>query len=198
MREVTRAAILAAMMVWMTGCESRDERLANVAQNSMAEQARQNVSMAQQSHEIARQSGQLTKVAQDLVQQDAAARREIFGEHSRLQSQLHDERMSLEKRRREIDLDQQLLNAAMRRGPVVAEAIVTAGLVLAALLPLVVTVFALCRLPTCIAGSDQDLADAMLDELSGRSVLGDSDSHRALDQSSAPPRLGDRPDSVTP
>ena len=168
---VTTAAV-AAVVTLTVGCESRDERLADYAQRAVSEQARQNEAMARQSEQFVQHSGELAKKAENLVQQDAAARRELIAAQAKLQSQIHDERVDLNAHREQLHVDQRSLTIAMNREPVVAQAVLTSGLIIAALLPLLITIYALSRLPDSSATDDRLLADALLNELAGQPAIG--------------------------
>ena len=169
---VTTAAALAAVVTLTAGCESRDERLAEYARQAMSEQARQNETMARQSEQVVQHSGELAKTAENLVQQDAAARRELIAAQAKIQSQINDERVDLNARRDQLHADEQSLTIAMNREPVVAQAVLTSGLIIAALLPLLVTIYALNRLPDSSATDDRLLADALLNELACQPAIG--------------------------
>jgi hypothetical protein len=154
--------ILGAIM--MTGCDSGDERLARYAQQATEQQARQNERMAQQSEAVARQSQELASAAHQLVEQDAAARRELLDAHDKLQAHQQSELSTLNRQRDELDAERKAFAQASIRDPVIAQAMITSALALAALLPLLVTMYALKRLPEQSL-SDELLADTLLDPL---------------------------------
>src|SRR3954466_16325846 len=133
--------------VTMTGCDSNDERLARYAQRATEQQARQNERIAQQSEAVARQSQELASAAHQLVEQDAVARRELLDAHAKLQAPHQSERSALARRRDELEGERKAFAQASVRDPIIARALLTAALALAALLPLLVTVYALRRLP---------------------------------------------------
>lgn len=76
-------ALLAAI-----GCgdspDYRDQRLAEMAQQTVAEQVKQNSRMADQSEAIVAESHQLAEAAKELVEQDAEARRELIAAQQEL------------------------------------------------------------------------------------------------------------------
>jgi hypothetical protein len=154
--------IVIGMILAIASCESGDERLAEHARQSVEQQARQNETMARQSQEVVEQSAELAKTAQSLVEQDASARREMIESHARLQSELHVERQGLDFQRQELHAERKAMTAAMIREPVIGQAVITAGLILAALLPLLVTAYALRCLPNS-GPSDQLLADTLIE-----------------------------------
>jgi hypothetical protein len=144
-----RAALLMSLTaIAIVSCESPDQRLVDYAQRASDQQARQNERMAQQAETVARQSQEVAGAAHDLVEQDAAARRELLHAQEKLQHQLQVERSALDRQREAVDVERKAAAQAAVRDPVIARALITAGLILAALLPLLVTVYALRRLPT--------------------------------------------------
>ena len=69
---LARAVMLIVTLILTSGCESRDQRLADFAGQALDQQARQNEEMARQSEQVAQQSMELAKAAHSLVEQDAA------------------------------------------------------------------------------------------------------------------------------
>jgi hypothetical protein len=157
------ALLKMAMLIAITSCESQDRRLAEYAQRATDQQARQNKQIADQAQAVARQSEVLASAAHDLVEQDAAARRELIQAHDKLQSQNQVERTMLDRQREQVEAVRKSTAAAAARNPVIGQAIVTAGLILAALLPLLVTAYALRRLPEH-RPEDDLLTDALLQD----------------------------------
>ena len=185
---LVRTATLIVTLILTNGCESRDQRLAGFAEQALDQQARQNEEMARQSGQVAQQSGELAKAAHKLVEQDAQARRELIQAQTDLQSQLHEERTGLDAQRQELHAEQRDVAAAAVREPVIAQAIVVVGLLLATLLPLLVTAYALRRLPDPGPG-DTFVAEALLENLDAELRLGSSDAPPALPVESGAPRL---------
>jgi hypothetical protein len=173
----------------LIGCSSENERLAEFAQQATEQQARQNEEMARQSRQVAEQGHELAKTAQSLVEQDAAARREMIQAHSELQSDLQEERTKLDTQRQELHVERQEVAKASIRDPVIAQAILATGLVLAALLPLVVTAYALRRLPDP-EPTGTFLADTLIENLDGELRLGSSCSVPELPPGPGAPLLG--------
>jgi Flp pilus assembly protein TadB len=179
------AVIVIGMVLAIASCESGDARLAEYARQSVEQQARQNETMARHSEQVVEQSAELAKTAQSLVEQDASARRQMIESHAKLQSELHVERQGLDSQRQELHADRKAVTAAMIREPVIGQAIITAGLILAALLPLLVTAYALRRLPNP-GPSDQLLAETLIETFEA--------DHQRLEEDSAlagsnPPRI---------
>jgi hypothetical protein len=178
-----------------TSCESTDHRLAEFAQRTNEQQVRQNERLAEQATVMVQQSQEVTQAAHDLVQQDAAARRELLEAHQQFQQQTHAQRAGLDRERS--DIQRELSNLEHQRGeidrerkaavsdPVIGQAIVTVGLALAALVPLVLTALALRKLPDRSAG-ELLLDDFLLDQWS---AAGDPAKDAAVTQAGCAPRL---------
>src|SRR4051794_3725876 len=79
-----------------TSCESTDHRLAEFAQRTNEQQVRQNERLAELATVMVQQSHEVTRPAHDLVEEDAAARRELLEAHQRFQQQTHAERAGLD------------------------------------------------------------------------------------------------------
>lgn len=190
-RNLTAKAALPKMLIMLlvSGCESTDRRLADMAQQATAQQTRQNDRMAQQSEAIVKQSQEVAAAANQLVAQDAAARRELWQAHAQLQQQHQTERSSLDRQREQLEGERKAAAQAAIRDPVVAQAIVSAGLFLAALLPLLVALYAIQRLPEQRPTSewlDQDLLEGLIDHSMGHS----RDESGQCPGPAAAPRLG--------
>jgi len=184
MRRMTliHGLLLPTIVILMSGCESRDEQLADYAQQATQQQARQNEAMAKQSQELA-------SAAHELVEQDATARRELIQAHERAQDQLQEQRAGLDLQRQELHVERKEAAQAAVREPVIAEALIVTGLILATLLPLIVTAYALRRLPDPSPG-EALLADALLDDLAALPTgLPHSGPPEALQAGAPAPRL---------
>jgi hypothetical protein len=180
--------MLIVILVLATGCESRDQRLADFAGQALDQQARQNEEMARQSEQVAQQSNELAKAAHSLVEQDAQARRELIQAQTDLQSQFHEERTGLDAQRQELHAEQKAVAASAIREPMIAQAILVVGLLLATLLPLLVTAYAIRRLPDP-GPSDTFVAEALIESLDAELRLGSQDATPALPAESDAPRL---------
>jgi len=161
---LVRAAMLIVTLILTIGCESRDEQLADFAGQALDQQARQNEEMARQSGQVAQQSTELAKAAHSLVEQDAQARRELIQAQTDLQSQFHDERTGLDAQRKELHAERKAVAGSAIREPVIAQAILVVGLLLATLLPLLVTAYALYRLPD-LSSQEALLSNTLLEDL---------------------------------
>jgi hypothetical protein len=143
---ISRVPVL-QILILMTGCSSRDERLAEYAERASAQQARQNETMARQSEQVAKQSAEVASAARELVNQDATARRDLLHAQEQLQQQHHEQQAGLDQQRQELHTEREAAVKAAQREPVIAQALIVVGVILAALLPLIVTAYALRRLP---------------------------------------------------
>jgi hypothetical protein len=139
--------LLALTGIAIAGCESPDRRLADFAQRATEQQARQNEHLAAQSAAATRLNQELAAAAHKLVEQDAAARRELIQAQDKLQEQSLRERSDLNQQRAHLEMERKTAAAGVVRDPIIAQAIIMTGLIGAALLPLLVTVYALRRLP---------------------------------------------------
>ncbi len=123
-------AMLTMTLLLVAGCaDSRDERLAKLAQQALSEQSEQNKRLAEQSKQIA-------EAARRLVEGDAEARKDLLAAQKQLSSELHSERVNLDRQREEIEQERRSIAAQRHRDPVIAQAIGAVGLTLACLLPL--------------------------------------------------------------
>lgn len=163
------------MLIVMASCESQDRRLAEYAQRAAEQQARQNDRIAQQSEAVVKHSQEVTAAAHDLVEQDAAARRDLIQAQDKLQQQSQNERVSIDRQRQQLDAERKSAEHAAVRDPVIAQAIITGGLIVAALLPLLVTLYALRRLP------EQRPVDELLGDTLLESLLTNASADPALD-----------------
>jgi len=156
--------VLIQTVTVMAGCESQDRRLADYAQRATEQQARQNEWMAQQSETVTRQSQELVSAAHELVEQDAAARRELIQAQERLQQKIHEEWTGIDRQREQLEVERKSAAQAALREPLIAQAIFTIGMFVAALLPLLITALALWRLPGHTP-ADELLSDDLLEGL---------------------------------
>jgi len=125
----------------IAGCSrTPDERLADFAQQTMAEQSRQNHRMADQSEAIVDESHQLTEAAKELVEHDAEARRELISAQQELTSQLNHQQGTIDAGRDQLEQDRREIAKQRQRDPIIAAVIQNFGLVIACLLPLIVAV----------------------------------------------------------
>ena len=159
--------ITSLMTSAVIGCDSGNDHL-EYSQQAMERQARQNEAMSQQSQQVVSQSRELAEAAHDLVEQDAASRRELIQAQAQVQSQIDKARRRIDQQHRELDSEQREMARARVYEPVIAQAIITGALFLAALFPLIVTAYALRQVPA-VSGSDEELlTHLLLQELAGQ------------------------------
>jgi hypothetical protein len=193
-----RGLAVIQILTVLSGCDSPDARLAEYAERARQQQVEQTERLAHQSQAVVQQSGQLASAAQQLVEQDAAARRELLQAQQQLQQQSHANRAELNRQQAQLDTDRKTAAAAARRDPVIAEAVTALGLILAALLPLVVTVYAIRKLPEDNA-EDRLLAEELWElgpqvvgrESTSDALPGPATSRLRLTTSSGEPLPGD-------
>jgi hypothetical protein len=137
------AMCLALLMLGVVGgCgRSADERLADLAQQTMTEQVRQNDRMADQSQAVVEESHQLAETAKALVEHDAEARRELIAAQQELTSQLNGQQSAIFTGHEQLEQDRREIAEQRHRDPIVAAVIQDFGLAIACLLPLLDTVF---------------------------------------------------------
>ncbi len=144
LRPVAMYVLLMFALV-IIGCgkppDLRDQRLAEFARESMTEQRQQNDRMAEQSVAVVAGSRQLAEAAQELVLQDATARRELLAAQTELTSQLHDQRSRVDAGRDQLEQERRQIATQRTRDPLLAAAIYDVGLVLVSVLPLLVSLY---------------------------------------------------------
>jgi hypothetical protein len=149
--------LLTPLILTVAGCgETPDERLADLTRQSLEQQARQNDRLMDQSQ-------RLTEAAKDLVAADAQARQEFVALNRDLQA----ERASIDRQREDMERERRELAAQRHRDPIIAQAIDTAGVLIACLLPLLV-----CLALLYVASKRGGDADAM-NELLVRELAAD-------------------------
>jgi hypothetical protein len=169
--------------------------LVEYAHQASERQAEQNKAMAEQSQAVIRENHQVTAAAQELVQQDALARRELIQAQDHIQQQNHTERSTLDRLRESLAQDQKESAQAAVRDPVIAAALVTIGLALAALLPLLVTALALHKLPADDR-ADLEIVEAALRSGSTGQPLGLLDHIKPSVAGDDAPRLAGQSDVI--
>lgn len=136
-----RGLVVAILLAAFAGCSGPpDERLAEMAQQTTAEQSRQNQRMADQSEAIVEESHELALAAKELVERDAEARRELIAAQQELTTQLNDQQATIDAGRDQLEQDRREIAQQRNRDPIIAAVIQNFGLVIACLLPLLVAV----------------------------------------------------------
>lgn len=122
--------IVIALLLTLTGCVNEsDERLSNMAEQSLATQARQNEQMAQQCQAV-------VEASRNLVAADAQARQEMIEAQAKLQTSLQADRALLDEQRDALEQERQAVALARHRDPILAASIGTIGLLIACVMPL--------------------------------------------------------------
>ena len=80
MRIVPKSLLSLTVLTWITvtGCDTGDQRLAQLAQHELETQHQQNETIARQSGAVVQESHELAVAAKQLVSQDAIARQELI------------------------------------------------------------------------------------------------------------------------
>ena len=134
-----------ALALAMVGCgespDMRDQRLAEFARQSMAEQQKQNARIADQSKAVVDESHQLAKAAKELVNLDAQARRELLAAQSELTSQLSQQQSVVDAKRDELEQERREIAGRRNRDPIIASVIKHTGLILGCLAPLAICAY---------------------------------------------------------
>ena len=154
--------VVLTITIVLAGCEPPDERLVDFAEQANEQQARQ-------SEQVARQGKELASAARELVEQDAAARRELIVAQAHNQDHFREQQAVIDEQRQQLHVERRETARAAAREPVIAQAVIAIGLILAALLPLIVTAYALRRLPDANSAEGM-LADALLEDMAALPV----------------------------
>ena len=154
-----RIVLALAPLILAAGCSSNDERLVALSRESLARQAEQNQAMARQSQEIA-------QAARLLVEADAKARGDVIQLQTDLEKSAQAMRTSLDRQHEDLENERRQLASQRQRDPIIAAAILDAGMILACLLPLVLAWYVLRNL-------QQEPADAALGELLVQELVAD-------------------------
>jgi hypothetical protein len=133
---------VSVLLVIVGGCSGPpDERLAEMAQQTVAEQSIQNQRMADQSEAVVKESHQLAEAAKELVERDAEARRELIAAQTEMTTQLNEQQSAIYTGHDQLEQDRREIAEQRHRDPIIAAMIQDLGLFIACLLPLVVAVF---------------------------------------------------------
>lgn len=176
MKRITRAGrtVPALTLLAVIGCgpapDMRDQRLADLAQQSTEQQAKQNEAMARQSQAVVEESQKLAQTAEKLVESDAKARAEMVAAQERLTSQLDQQRAAVDTGRDQLEQERKQIAAQRHRDPVVAASIQTVGLIVAALLPLIVAIYVI-RQMSRAEPDDGAVAELLVSELTAERPL---------------------------
>ena len=163
-----------ALALAMVGCgespDMRDQRLAEFARQSMAEQQKQNARIADQSKAVVDESHQLAQAAKELVNLDAQARRELLAAQSELTSQITHQQSVVDAKRDELEQERREIAGKRNRDPIIASAIQYTGLILGCLAPLAICAFVIRQMQS----QEPDhaaVADLLIQELAKPKLL---------------------------
>lgn len=166
-------AVLILMPLLANSCADPDHRLVELSQESLERQAQQNDQIASQAQETAEASRQM-------VEADAQARREMIEVHKELQA----ERNSLDRQHEDLERERKHIAQSRHRDPIIANAMLTIGLLIVSVLPLVVCIYLLRGLWGATA--DEAVGELLIAELASEaSVLLPANSRRLSSSSEA-------------
>jgi hypothetical protein len=123
---IKRLILLTIAVVVLTSCESNDERLAKMAQDSVEQQKAQNQEMSRLNREVAQGVAQL-------VEAEGESRKELIG----LQHDLQDQQAEVNSQRDALEAERQAIVNQRHRESLLAPVISSVGLLLVCALPLV-------------------------------------------------------------
>jgi len=130
----------------------RDQRLAEFAKQSTAQQSQQNNRLA------------------DLVEQNAKSRQDFLEAHENLTTQINAQQSALDTARSQLEQDRKEIASQRHRDPIIAAAIQGVGVFFACLLPLAVAVFVIRQMQG--QGPDESaVADLLITELTAEKPL---------------------------
>ena len=153
-RLVSRLICILFGLAWLAGCRpSPDERIAQLTQQSLDTQARQNDRLVQQNQLV-------IEASKELVAKDAEARAEMVD----LQHDLQLDQREVGRQRDTLEQERRQLAGERYQEQLVSSAITTVGLLLIAALPLVVALYML-RAVHATESSDAVLAEVLVDEI---------------------------------
>lgn len=167
---MVRTAMLMAVMVITAGCQNENDRLAEMASRHAAQQS-------ELSKETVRLQSELVEGTQNLVEADAAARRDFI----ELGAKLDKQRAEIARGQEELHGERRDIAEQRHRDPIVANAVLAAGSLLACLLPLLLAAYLLRS--QLEEPDDHATTELLLAEIAAR--------HPAFD-SPARPLIGDR------
>ena len=161
-------ALLAAVVA--AGCDS--ERLARMAEQSTKEQSAQN-------QRVSQAHGSLTEGSRQLVEADAQARRELV----KLQDKVRDDQALVNEQRDALDAERKAMAAERRNDTLCSSSLVTFGILLACLAPLILAGIALATLNR--GSSQQEVSDVLCQELA-QALVEDAGQDGRIDRLASP------------
>lgn len=181
MRNIIALLIISAILPMIAGCSSSDERLVEMAQQSVQAQHQQNDALARQSQAVVQESHELAKTAQELVIHDAQARQDLIASQRQLHGELHEERGGVDRQRELLDSERRAIADQRQRDPIIGAAVERTGMLLACLAPLALAAYTL-----VLMGRSHNQAPQLEELLMGELI---SDEPKLLPWLMAPQRL---------
>lgn len=199
------------LLLLAAGCSSPpDDRLHQMAQQSLDRQAQQNEVIAQQSRDVTRNTGEMIEadgqasqdvielqrelveseavarteliaIQQDLVERDAQGRQELTELQRETHAAIAKERQNVDRQREGLADERKQIAKERQRAPVIAAAIVQVGLITACLAPLLLAAYLL----HVLRHSSEE--DAGVTELLVEEIV--TDRPRFLPRPNSPPML---------
>jgi hypothetical protein len=125
-KKVWIAATLTAATMMLAGCESKDARLARLAENSVEQQKFQNQEMARLNRDVA-------QGVKQLVISENVARKELVA----LQRDVQNQQSAVGQQRDQLEIERKQLAGERHRESLLVPAITSIGLIIACALPLI-------------------------------------------------------------
>lgn len=148
----TTIVLVGMMILLTTGCENSDDRLARLASESAAQQARQ-------SEQVAEASANLTAAAQELVGSAGRSHESLV----EVQRELRAEQSEVGHQRDLLEEERKTLASERHTSPVIAAAILQVSILIACLMPLLLG-WQILRLAATNT-PDPDVTEILLDDL---------------------------------
>jgi hypothetical protein len=140
----------------LIGCTPSDDRLVNLSREANERQARQNGIIAEQSRSLAAERQSLANATSLLIERTGANQKELLSTFDKQSGVLAKERQQLQVESSRLLAQKEQLAVAQIREPLIAQAIMSLGLVLACLAPL-----ALCAWLFAHANRPDELSHAL-------------------------------------
>jgi hypothetical protein len=146
------SALVVLSVIGVVGCSSDDQRLVSLSRESADRQAEQN-------RLVETNNQQVIDAARELVEADAQGRKENLELHKQIES----ERSAINEQRDALEAERRQLADHRIRDPLIANAILAAAGLVAAILPLAVCVYLLRGL--FHKSDDQAMVDVLIEEM---------------------------------
>lgn len=125
-----------------------DQRLAEMAQQNVQQQAKQNEQVAEQSRQITEATKELVaadakaradalRLQREIAEREAASRQALQAHQLKVETALQQQRTIVDRQRDVLEQERKQIAVERHREPILAAVITTFGLLLAALLPLI-------------------------------------------------------------